>query len=202
MNRTEHILTCLSEEGGEVGKEVSKALRFGLDDQLTMDPNGPRGTEGPTNRQKIAGEFVDMLGVYQKLVKEGVLPDLGLDRLPVDILERMNRKSEKVESYIGYAKRVGTIDIGTSDAALRFLEAADGKMACGHKIGDLLTGASRIGGDIITQCGACLAARQTSKEVAPHPTDLPLSKRMNADGTVDPQPSEILPFTSTDGPRF
>lgn len=159
MNRIEHILTCLGEEGGEVAKEVCKALRFGLDDQLTIDPHGPRGTEGPTNRQKIAGEFVDMLGVYQKLVREGVLPDLGLDRLPHNILDQMLRKSDKVESYIGYAKRVGTVNVGTAEAATRFLEAAEGKMACGHQIGDLITS----GDPLFTQCGACLAARQERK---------------------------------------
>ena len=32
MNREEHLLTILSEECAEVIKDVSKALRFGLDD--------------------------------------------------------------------------------------------------------------------------------------------------------------------------
>lgn len=53
MNATEHLLVCLAEECGEVAKECSKALRFGLDDQVTLNPYGPRGTEGPTVREKI-----------------------------------------------------------------------------------------------------------------------------------------------------
>ena len=38
MTENEHILTTLGEEGVEISKEVSKALRFGLDD---IDPRDP-----------------------------------------------------------------------------------------------------------------------------------------------------------------
>ena len=69
-----------SEEGGEVAKECHKSLRFGLDDQVTMDPHGPRGTTGPSNRAKIRTEFIQMLGVYQMLVKAGVLELMGQGR--------------------------------------------------------------------------------------------------------------------------
>lgn len=110
MNRENHILTCLAEECGEVAKEVHKSLRFGLDDQLTMDPNGPRGTAGPTNRAKIEAEFVDLLGAYQKAVREGIVPDVGLERLPYWVTERMEKKSAKIEAYMGYAARVGALE--------------------------------------------------------------------------------------------
>lgn len=110
MNRTEHILTCLGEEGVEVAKEAHKANRFGLDDKLTRDPNGPRGTEGPTTRDKIVEEFIDMLGAYQKAVDEGLLPDIGLARLPDDVTAQMARKGERIEAFMGYAARVGTLN--------------------------------------------------------------------------------------------
>lgn len=44
----------------------------------------------------------------------------------------------------------------------------------------------------------CEYHMQENYDPAPtaHPTDLPLSARMNVDGTIDPQPSEILPYTS------
>lgn len=54
---------------------------------------------------------------------------------------------------------VGETDSMTADpevqsAAAKFMEYAEGKLPCGHLIGDL------IGGDgAITKCGACVAAR-------------------------------------------
>lgn len=110
MNRSEHILTCLSEEGIEVAKEISKALRFGLEDKLTLDPDGPRGTTGQSNRDKIRDEFIDMLGAYQKCVSEGIMPDLGLEILDSPIRDRMITKGQRIESYMRHAKRVGSLE--------------------------------------------------------------------------------------------
>lgn len=155
MNRTEHILVCIAEEGGEVAKEVSKALRFGLDDQLTLDPHGPRGTEGPTNRAKITTEFIDMLGAYQLAVMEGILPDIGLSRLPADTKHLMTIKAAKIRSYMDYAARVDALsDVGEVIAC--FLEASKGRMACGHQIADLISSPGTV-----TKCGACLVERQS-----------------------------------------
>lgn len=109
MNKSEHLLTIVAEECAEVQKEISKALRFGLDDKLTLDPDGPRGTEGPTNRQKIAEEFLDLLGAYQEAVSEGILPDLMLYSLPLGVVSRMRKKSSRIRSYMRYALRVGTL---------------------------------------------------------------------------------------------
>lgn len=110
MNRSEHIITVLAEEGGEVSKECHKALRFGLDDQVTLDPYGPRGTTGPTNRAKIEAEFIDMLGIYQMAVAEGLLPDLGLTDLPYWVCQRMIAKAQRVEAYMAYASRIGALE--------------------------------------------------------------------------------------------
>ncbi len=154
MNKSEHILTVIGEEGGEVAKEISKALRFGLDDRVTLDPHGPRGTEGPTNREKISAEFIDMLGAYQLAVMEGILPDIGLANLPVNIKEMMKAKANRIRSYMDYAVRVDALtDIETVMAD--FKAAAQGVMACGHQIGDLIGAPGTI-----TKCGACLASIQ------------------------------------------
>ncbi len=110
MNRHEHILTVLAEEGGEVAKECHKALRFGLDDQLTMNPDGPRGTEGPTNREKIGQEMTDLLGIYRMAVLEGLVPDLGIIVTRPDVAEAMDRKAEKVEAFMRYARRVDALN--------------------------------------------------------------------------------------------
>jgi len=104
MNASEHLLTVLAEECGEVAKECHKALRFGLDDQVTRDPKGPRGTEGPTNREKIIEELNDIMGVVEMLVAHGVLPEFWRD------ISKQRRKGEKVAQYMEYAKRVGALE--------------------------------------------------------------------------------------------
>lgn len=104
MNYLEHLLTCASEECGEVSKEIHKALRFGLDDQLTLDPNGPRGTEGPTVRDKIVEELNDLMGVIRMLENCGALPMDWQDA------ERQSRKAIKVAAFMGYARRFGILE--------------------------------------------------------------------------------------------
>lgn len=117
MNETEHLLTCLAEESGEtsvelieaagvcqrIAKEAHKALRFGLDDKLTMDPAGPRGTEGPNNKEKILGELNDLLGVVGILVDRGIFPADWQDK------EAQERKKAKVLAYMGYSERIGAL---------------------------------------------------------------------------------------------
>jgi len=104
MNATEHLLTCLAEECGEVAKECHKALRFGLDDKVTMDPNGPRGTTGPTNAEKIVEELNDLIGVVNMLVTRGQLPG------DWQCAERQQRKALKVTAYMGYAREIGSLE--------------------------------------------------------------------------------------------
>jgi len=104
MNTTEHLLTCLAEECAKVAKEVGKALRFGLQDQVTMDPSGPRGTEGPTNAEKVASELCDLFAVAQMLTDLGVIPG------PWYSAEKAQAKKRKVEAYMGYALRVGSLE--------------------------------------------------------------------------------------------
>lgn len=104
MNITEHLLACLAEECDEVSKECHKALRFGLDDKVTMNPLGPRGTEGPTNREKILTELNDLLGVVDMLVSRGILPRNWNDPI------RRQRKGDRVMMYMSYAFKVGALE--------------------------------------------------------------------------------------------
>lgn len=106
MNTIEHLLVCLAEECGEVAKECHKALRFGLDDQLTLNPDGPRGTEGPTNREKIIAELNDLCGVVRMLEERGVLPrSCMLDTTA------QTTKAFKVGRFMRYAVRVGALEV-------------------------------------------------------------------------------------------
>lgn len=100
MNTTEHLLTVLAEECGEVAKECHKALRFGLDDKVTMDPNGPRGVTGPTNREKILDELNDIMGMINMLEGYGILPSEWQD------YHKQAKKVAKVVAYMDYAARV------------------------------------------------------------------------------------------------
>lgn len=94
MNRQEHLLTILSEECGEIAKEISKGLRFGLDDH--------HPTQVGTNAEKINLEYNDLVAVFEMLNDEGIL-EVKLDP------ELIKRKKERVEKYLLYAKERGTL---------------------------------------------------------------------------------------------
>lgn len=59
MNKTEHLLTCLAEECGEVTQVASKANRFGLGH---IWPE-----KGKTNRRILERELADILGIAEEL---------------------------------------------------------------------------------------------------------------------------------------
>lgn len=105
MNFYEYLLTCTAEEGGEISKECHKALRFGLDDKITLDPRGPRGTTGPTNREKLISELNDLLGVVAMLEDYDLIPTSWRDPVAQD------NKRKKVLAYAQYAARVGAMQV-------------------------------------------------------------------------------------------
>ena len=108
MNRKEHLLTILAEEGSEVAQACSKALRFGIKDQLTLDPTGPVGTTGPTNQERIRDEFIDLVAVYEMGVKEGILIDADIT-INDEFYDAAEKKKEKVESFLLYSDKKGTL---------------------------------------------------------------------------------------------
>ena len=93
MTRTEHLLVILSEECAEVSKEVSKCLRFGLDDK---EPG-----QELSNREKVIKELSDLNGVMEMLQNDKVLSLMKT----YDILE----KKKKVERYLEYSEFIGTL---------------------------------------------------------------------------------------------
>lgn len=96
MNRQEHLLVILSEECAELSKEVSKALRFGLND------HEPLSSE--TNAQRMVAEFNDLVAVFRMLAENNIFN-------PDDLLndKSIQEKKEKVELYLTYSKIVGTL---------------------------------------------------------------------------------------------
>lgn len=97
MNDQEHIMTCLSEECLEVSKDISKALRFGLDDRNVLNPTGP------TNRERIVDELNDLMGVIPLAVEAGILPQNWRNA------EKQLDKQTKVKKFMGYAREVGAL---------------------------------------------------------------------------------------------
>lgn len=98
MNRTEYLLVGLSEECSEVAKEISKALRFGLDD---CNPNAMPSEVGITNSQKITQEIADFIGSSEMLFLEGIIKRPNI----LDI----EKKKDKIKKYIKYAESRGTL---------------------------------------------------------------------------------------------
>jgi len=104
MTREEHILACLSEECAEVIKEVSKIHRFGMND---VHPD----IEGfIPNIERLSGEILDVIAVVgilrdENMISSKINPIFANDNVKIAI----NKKRDKVERYIKYARRKGTV---------------------------------------------------------------------------------------------
>lgn len=98
MNRNEHLMTILIEECSEVQKEVSKAMRFGLDDWSPFDDTKT------TNRESISAELSDLIGTAMMLRDEGLIDDFLIE-------SKIKNKQEKIEKYLKYSLNVGTLTI-------------------------------------------------------------------------------------------
>lgn len=98
MNRKEHLLTILSEECNEVAQAVSKALRFGLQDHHPKNNN-------KTNENLIIEEYIQLVGTMNLLIEDGII------RCPParEFVEGAESKKCKIEKWIKYAKKVGTV---------------------------------------------------------------------------------------------
>jgi hypothetical protein len=95
VNRTEHLLVCLSEECDEVGQRVSKALRFGLAETQEGQPL--------SNADRIVEEVRDLWCVLEILQDEGVLPPVGISTADVD------RKRAKIERFMAISREQGVL---------------------------------------------------------------------------------------------
>lgn len=92
MDRKEHLLIILAEECMEVAHEVTKALRFGLEDKWK---------ENPTNAEKLTQEMGDLMAVFNMLVVEGHVKPITK--------ESIEEKYMKVEKFIVYSRERGTL---------------------------------------------------------------------------------------------
>lgn len=90
MNREEHLLVILMEECAELARETSKAIRFGMDEVM---PGQQR-----TNRERMLAELQDLWAAVEML---------DLQRVDRDAIER---KKEKVNEFMRYSEKCGTLD--------------------------------------------------------------------------------------------
>lgn len=97
MTRREHLLIILAEECAEVAQRVSKALRFGDEE---IEP-----AQGVSNSDRIFLEMADLLAVYDMLRAEKALPQLHVGSFN----RRMEEKRLKVEKYLVYSEKCGTL---------------------------------------------------------------------------------------------
>lgn len=97
MNKTEYLLTCLTEECAEVQQSVSKALRFGLEDTCNNTK------EPPSDR--IVEEYVHIIAVMELLEEAGVL------KKDPDIITAIKKKKDKVLHFMKYSKERKTLDL-------------------------------------------------------------------------------------------
>ena len=104
IGEKEYLLLCLSEEAVEISKDIHKALRFGLEDKVTLDPAGPRGTEGATNLERVIDEMNDLMAVVELLADKEIIPHIWIDE------HKRHKKKEKVLAYLEYARRIGQVE--------------------------------------------------------------------------------------------
>jgi hypothetical protein len=95
MTRTEHLLSCLSEECAEVAQRVSKALRFGLTE---IQPG-----QELTNAERIVLELADLSAVIELLEEAGAL------KRPGNIRTLIEEKKAKIEKFFELSRRLGTL---------------------------------------------------------------------------------------------
>lgn len=88
MNKTENLLTSVSEECAEAGQVACKALRFGLDHVW------PEKNE--TNRRILEREIADILGAAR---------ELGLEIREEDV----EAKRAKIRKYQAMSVELGTL---------------------------------------------------------------------------------------------
>ncbi len=97
MTLEEHLLTILNEECLEIGKDVCKALRFGLDDRNILDPTGP------TNKERIVAELNDLMAMIEMLCYNRILPRDWENK------NSQQQKISKVLQFLEYSDKKGKL---------------------------------------------------------------------------------------------
>jgi len=100
MNRLEHLLTILGEECSELHQDTCKALRFGINEQRDLETS---------NLERMQKEYNDLLAMVEMINEE--LFDAGGNYLLFKENNLIKKKRDKVERYLLYSKKCGTLDV-------------------------------------------------------------------------------------------
>lgn len=96
MTESEHLLTCLAEDAGELVRACVQALRFGPD-------NGYPGRDR-THAGDISKAATDLMAVLELLQEHG-----DLEWLLPNCAKLMEAKKAKVRDFMEYARKRGTL---------------------------------------------------------------------------------------------
>ncbi len=100
MTRAECLQVKLAQEASEVAHITTKALLFGLHEKY----EGPENPKELDNAARILDEIEDMLVVLEMLKIE-----VGLDLAQISDPNERERKRAKIEKWLTYSQRVGTL---------------------------------------------------------------------------------------------
>lgn len=98
-----YLLTYLAEECVELGKECTRAIRFGLDDKWKEDPKPLDYRELPTPREGIINEVCDVLAVCK------ILDTLRIIKFPKseEVSQKIKAKHQRMDKYMKYSAERG-----------------------------------------------------------------------------------------------
>lgn len=99
MNREQHLVGILGEEGSEVTQMTSKINRFGMHEVF---PDPINNADGLTNAERTHKELDDLQAMVEMLNDE-----CGLGYVPNR--ERIEAKKIKVNKYYEYSKQLGLV---------------------------------------------------------------------------------------------
>ena len=99
MEHNENLLVVALEECSEVQKEISKALRFGIDNCPPDEPN-------ITNGELILKEYYQLCAVMDMILEQGIITDLPeLKKHKI-----YTNKKIAVKKWEDYSRTVGTVN--------------------------------------------------------------------------------------------
>lgn len=103
LTREEYLLVKCAEEAVEVAQRADKALCFGLGEVQAHIGQNP---ERFNNAERLVGEIVDLLGVIDLMVREGLIVMPG----PAKLQELKLAKQSKIEHYMNVSRAQGCLE--------------------------------------------------------------------------------------------
>jgi len=96
LNKSEYLLSKLSQEAAEVIQRCTKAQTFGLEEKQ-------EGQDLP-NSQRISDEYADLVGVFLMCLEAGVIPP------DPEFANKVAAKQKKVLKYMEYSKEKNCLE--------------------------------------------------------------------------------------------